>query len=217
MRLRPSGRPRCRAPPQWSKRKWNRWRSIISQARTRTHIHARACTRTHTWTIVVVLHMYRRLLSVSGAQGLGRPERGFAKYTWSKIGTYRGEWSRGLPHGEGTLYYNTGVRYTGSWHNGNPCGEGAWTRENPVPPPAPPPEVTKCKCSIPVGQVQRHLIEPVGYAVYLRQDWPPGVNPSDRKTFARHLACWWPRGNQETNSKVSKTDFYKQTLKKRTS
>ena len=151
----------------------------------------------------------------------GGPQAGFAEHT-SAEGTYRGEWANGRPHGTGSFLYTTGVRYRGSWRDGRPCGEGVWTREKPRKAPPPKPRVAKCKCNIPVRNVERQLLEPIGFSVFLRHLWPPGVDDSDRTAFARHVACWWPGGASDLGARLKDSsprcfaDFYKRVLSEQT-
>ena len=65
---------------------------------------------------------------VDGQDGAGRPATGFAEHT-SEEGTYRGEWQDGQPHGTGTFFYSTGVRYSGSWRNGPKAWSGSLRRD----------------------------------------------------------------------------------------
>ena len=37
---------------------------------------------------------------------------------------YQGEWEQGVKHGQGTHYYQNGVKYTGDWKNNRKEGQG---------------------------------------------------------------------------------------------
>ena len=100
---------------------------------------------------------------------------GFAENV-TEEGTYRGEWQDGHPHGTGTFFYHTGVRYSGSWRNGRPFGDGAWTREKPRVVPPKRGRTAQCKCKIPRHLIERQFIEPISYSVYLKGEWPRGAH-----------------------------------------
>lgn len=70
----------------------------------------------------------------------------YARGTYD-IGTYTGDWSQGVPNGQGTLVYNSQTEYrinyldgssfqakeyTGNWVNGRRCGQGIFTFTNGI-------------------------------------------------------------------------------------
>ena len=128
---------------------------------------------------------------VDGQDGAGRPATGFAEHT-SEEGTYRGEWQDGQPHGTGTFFYSTGVRYSGSWRNGRPFGQGSWTREKPRVAPPKRARAAQCKCKVPAQLVERRLIEPISYTVFLKHEWPRGAR--SRVPAPCICACARPAG-----------------------
>ena len=78
---------------------------------------------------------YTRLVSQMNIRPNPPPKdfTGFsAQYTYvddsfGRLGIYRGDWLKGLPHGKGILIWIDGDRYDGEWKHGKRDGNGIFT------------------------------------------------------------------------------------------
>ncbi|EKX46768.1 hypothetical protein GUITHDRAFT_138112 [Guillardia theta CCMP2712] len=135
-----------------------------------------------------------------------RPGSGWAEGS-SEQGIYRGEWKDGYPHGQGTFFFNTGIKFAGTWREGEP-DEGQWS-EFETGTQADVSRRSSCRCT---EAASAHLSAPpsVGFHVYLRSERKRSALDWEQVRVARELAHWNAgfASNRETESR----DFLQKLL-----